>query len=106
MALPMPRLALPSTGISSIFFPIQVAASATESMIPLMMPHAHWNTLTMPLHREWKNGPTVLQLSMMRPAATVTAVNTTPIGPMAKRRATPTRRSPPERTAVPAAQMP
>ena len=41
MALPMPRLALPSTGISSIFWPIQVTASATESMIPLMMPHAH-----------------------------------------------------------------
>ena len=41
MALLMPRLALPSTGISSIFFPIQVAASATESIIRLMMPHAH-----------------------------------------------------------------
>ena len=54
MALPMPRLALPSTGISSIFFPIQVAASATESMIPLMMPHAHWNTPTMPLQTERK----------------------------------------------------
>ena len=58
----------------------------------------------MPFQRERKNGPTVLQLSMMRPAATVTAVNTTPIGPIAKRRATPTRRSPPERIAAPAAQ--